>query len=60
MASPWSTFRLAEVGGSTVRMTVTPSLPENAERRFIGCLADLQLDRVLVSIEDPGDGIPAA
>ncbi|HEY7668104.1 MAG TPA: hypothetical protein VIE12_08270 [Actinomycetota bacterium] len=60
MASPWSTFRLSEVGGSTVRMTVTPSLPENAERRFIGCLADLQLDRVLVSIEDPGDGIPAA
>jgi hypothetical protein len=60
MASPWSTFRLSQVSGSTVRMTVTPSLPENAERRFTGCLADLQLDRVLVSIEEPRDGTPAA
>jgi hypothetical protein len=60
MASPWSTFRLSQTGGSTVHMTVVPSLPENAERRFTGCLTDLQLDRVLVSIEDPGDpGGPA-
>jgi hypothetical protein len=60
MASSWSAFRLEQVGERGVRLVVTPSLPENAERRFTGCLADLQLEGVLVSIEAPGDRSDAA
>ena len=50
MASPWSTIELHPLAGSTVRLDVTPSLAENAGRRFTGCLTDLQLDRVLVHL----------
>lgn len=51
MASPWSTVELSPLGGSRVRLVVTPSLAENAERRFTGCLTDLQLDRILVHLD---------
>ena len=53
MASPWSDIAVAPLGGSRVRLVVTPSLAENAGRRFTGCLTDLQLDRVLVHVEAP-------
>jgi hypothetical protein len=65
MASPWSTIEVSPLDDSTVRMDVTPSLAENAGRRFTGCLTDLQLDRVLVHLRprpepDPDGTVPAS
>lgn len=50
MASPWSAIEVRPLDRSTVRLDVTPSLAENARRRFTGCLTELQLDRVLVRL----------
>jgi hypothetical protein len=65
MASPWSTIDVQALDGATVRLDVTPSLAENAGRRFTGCLTDLQLDRVLVHLRpheepDPDGTLPAS
>lgn len=41
---------LRETGGGRVSMTVEPRVAHNDDRRFVGCLEDVTLDRVRVDV----------
>ena len=42
---------IEQVAGGRVEMVLEPAIGRNSQRRFVGCLQDLNLDRVLAEVE---------
>jgi hypothetical protein len=56
-----SRARIVAGEGGLVRLTVEPEVATNDDRRFVGCIEDVTLDRVRVDVVGGQDrpGIPA-